>query len=73
VTLKIKDLYDSIEHLNSRIATLEVEQPPPASLNEEAPLIDDSINNEEIFYMSVPLPGHFPISSRSLKKDAIYK
>jgi hypothetical protein len=73
VTLKIKDLYDSIEHLNSRIATLEVEQPPPASLNEEAPLIDDSINNEEIFYMSVPLPGHFPFSSRSLKKDALYK
>jgi hypothetical protein len=73
VTLKIKELYDIIDHLNLRIVALEKKNPPETTLIDTPTLLDDSVDNEEIFYMSTPLDGHFPFTARSLKKDALYK
>lgn len=73
VTLKIKELYDIIDHLNLRIIAIEKKELNADPFIEEAMKLDDSIDNEGIFYMSAPLDGHFPFSARSLKKDALYK
>jgi hypothetical protein len=70
VTLKIKELYDIIDHLNQRIIHLETTHLPAPD--------NDAIAHEsneigQTFYMSVPLSGYFPFSARALKKDSLYR
>lgn len=73
VTLKIKELYDIIDHLNLRIISLEKEHQEPPSLLEEASNANELLANGDIFYMGVPQEGYFAFSARSLKKDGLYK
>jgi hypothetical protein len=70
VTLKIKELYDIIDHLNQRLIHLETTHLPSPE-NETGIATESSIG--QTFYMSAPLPGHFPFSARTLKKDSLYR
>lgn len=71
VTLKIKELYDIIDHLNQRIIHLETIHLP--AIENEIVSTTEPEGIGQIFYMSVPLPGYFPFSARALKKDALYR
>lgn len=73
VTLKIKELYDIIDHLNLRIISLEKKRDEAPSLLEETTAVNEQKENGDIFYMGLPMEGYFPFSARSLKKDALYK
>jgi hypothetical protein len=73
VTLKIKELYDIIDHLNLRLIAVEKREKSPSLIEEAAVANDATENDGDIFYMGLPLEGYFPFSSRALKKDALYK
>ena len=70
VTLKIKELYDIIDHLNQRIIHLETTHLPAP---ENDAITHESNEIGQTFYMSVPLSGYFPFSARALKKDSLYR
>jgi hypothetical protein len=71
VTLKIKELYDIIDHLNQRIIHLETTH-LPASENEPG-IAHDPKEIGQTFYMSAPGQGYFPFNARALKKDSLYR